>query len=192
MTKRRQSGLVAVAVGANVAGSWGSPLATIQTALREMEATGIGILAASRIYRTPAMGFSPQPDYLNAVLLVTSPKGPAAIMRSLKAIERKAGRRAAKPWGPRPLDLDLLFSRGTRLGLRRPGGKRTAHQSRPLLLPHPGLEDRAFVLIPLRELAPHFHSPASGRSLTQLVHALPARAVGLCVPLDNAAQACDT
>lgn len=183
---------MAVAVGANVAGPWGSPRATIETALKEMPGSGILVVAASRLFRTPAMGYSPQPDYLNAVLLVQSSLAPAALMRRLKAIEKRAGRRPAKPWGPRPLDLDLLYFRGARIGSRRPGGKPAAHQSRPLMLPHPGLESRAFVLLPLRDVAPHFRSSASGRTLKELIHGLPARDIDRCIPLDKPLQACDT
>ena len=192
MTKRKQSELVAIAVGGNVAGTWGPPLRTIETALKELRKDGVGVLAASKIYRTPAMGYSPQPDYLNAVILVRSPFAPAELMRRLKAIERRAGRRASKPWGPRPLDLDILYFRGMQSGRRRAKGKRPPHQARPLMLPHPGLETRAFVLIPLRDVAPHFCGPASGRTIAQLIHALPKRAVRQCIALDKRWPACDT
>lgn len=192
MTKGKQSELIALALGANVAGPWGSPLETIRTALRELSARGVRIVAASRVFHTPALGYSPQPDYLNAAILVRCSLTPAMLMRELKRIERRAGRRSGKPWGPRPLDLDLLYARGARSGSRRTRGTPTGHLARPLMLPHPELEKRAFVLVPLRDVAPHLRGLVSGRSVGQLVRALPRRAVNECRPLEKQALACDT
>ncbi|KAB2848596.1 MAG: 2-amino-4-hydroxy-6-hydroxymethyldihydropteridine diphosphokinase [Hyphomicrobiaceae bacterium] len=192
MTKRRQSALILVAVGANVAGTWGPPRNTIETALNVLVELGIHVVARSKLYSTPAAAYSPQADYLNAVLLIEASLGPAALLRCLKEIERRAGRRLGPKWGPRPLDLDLICFKGARNGKRRGRGKRSRHIGRPLILPHPELERRAFVLVPLADVAPDFVSLVSGRPVSRLLHALPARAIHQCNPLDQTGRACDT
>lgn len=136
-----ERGVVAyVALGSNL----GDRLANLEEACRRMDAThGLEVLRASRVYETAAVG-PPQPDYLNAVVEVRACKTPRGHLRSLQAIERALGRdRAAETrWGPRTIDLDLLWQAGLRISL--PG----------LELPHPRIRERSFVLAPLAELAP--------------------------------------
>nr|WP_240900845.1 2-amino-4-hydroxy-6-hydroxymethyldihydropteridine diphosphokinase [Thioalkalivibrio sp. XN8] len=106
------------------------------------------LLCASSFYRSPPLGPASQPDYLNAVagLLTTLP--PLELLAALQAIETAQGRRRdGERWGPRTLDLDLLLHGGARLA------------SAALTLPHPGLRERAFVLVPLAEIAPGLRLP---------------------------------
>lgn len=110
------------------------------------------LVRASRLYRTPAWGVIDQPDFINAVALVDTAREPLALLDDLLAIERDAGRdrSATARWGPRALDLDLLLY-GDRT-LDAPG----------LRVPHPHLHERAFVLVPLLEIAPDACIPGLG------------------------------
>jgi 2-amino-4-hydroxy-6-hydroxymethyldihydropteridine diphosphokinase len=109
------------------------------------------VARASRLYRTPPWGRTDQPDFVNAVAQLESALAPEALLAELQRIEREAGRARRERWGPRVLDLDLLWHAD---GARDLDGLR---------LPHPHLHERAFVLLPLAELAPDLELPARGR-----------------------------
>ncbi|GLQ52284.1 2-amino-4-hydroxy-6-hydroxymethyldihydropteridine diphosphokinase [Dyella flava] len=110
------------------------------------------MLAHSHIYRTPPWGVHDQPDFLNAVVALETPLAPHDLLDALLEIERTAGReRNGERWGPRILDLDLLHVAGETVNDER------------LTLPHPHLSERAFVLLPLNELAPELEIPGQGR-----------------------------
>jgi 2-amino-4-hydroxy-6-hydroxymethyldihydropteridine diphosphokinase len=100
---------------------------------------------------------------LNAVLEARARVAPATLLRLVKNIERRAGRRLGVPWGPRPLDIDILDYGGRQVGW--PARRR---ERGVLVLPHPEMHRRAFVLVPLLEVAPRWRHPVlaiSGRSL---------------------------
>lgn len=99
------------------------------------------LLATSSLYRTPPMGPPDQPDYVNAAALLETRLAPLALLDALQAIEAAQGRVRAERWGPRTLDLDLLLYGEARIETPR------------LTVPHPGLPERDFVLVPLREVA---------------------------------------
>jgi 2-amino-4-hydroxy-6-hydroxymethyldihydropteridine diphosphokinase len=110
------------------------------------------LLARSHIYRTPPWGVHDQPDFLNAVVVLETPLLPHDLLDAMLEIERAAGReRNGERWGPRTLDLDLLHVAG-----------KTVNDER-LSLPHPHISERAFVLLPLNELAPDLEIPGQGR-----------------------------
>ncbi len=110
------------------------------------------LLARSRLYRTPPWGMLDQPDFLNAVVVLETPLEPHDLLDALLEIEREAGRqRGGERWGPRKLDLDLLHVAGKTISDER------------LTLPHPHIAERAFVLLPLNELAPDLDIPGHGR-----------------------------
>jgi 2-amino-4-hydroxy-6-hydroxymethyldihydropteridine diphosphokinase len=110
------------------------------------------VTARSRIYRTPPWGVTDQPDFLNAVVALETALEPHDLLSALLAIERAAGRqRNGERWGPRTLDLDLLHV-----------ADRTVNDER-LTLPHPHIADRAFVLLPLYDVAPDLEIPGQGR-----------------------------
>ncbi|GLQ88699.1 2-amino-4-hydroxy-6-hydroxymethyldihydropteridine diphosphokinase [Dyella flagellata] len=110
------------------------------------------LLARSRLYRTPPWGGVDQPDFLNAVVLIETALPPHDLLDALLNIERAAGRqRNGERWGPRTLDLDLLYVAG-----------RTVNSER-LTLPHPHIADRAFVLLPLNDVAPDLLIPGQGK-----------------------------
>ena len=110
------------------------------------------LLARSRLYRTPPWGMLDQPEFLNAVVALDTSLEPHDLLDALLEIEREAGReRGDERWGPRKLDLDLLHIAGKTISDER------------LTLPHPHIAERAFVLLPLSELAPDLDIPGQGR-----------------------------
>ncbi|MFI4979219.1 MAG: 2-amino-4-hydroxy-6-hydroxymethyldihydropteridine diphosphokinase [Nevskiales bacterium] len=148
-TKARGKSRAYVALGANL----GDPLAQLQAALLSLRsASAIEVIAVSPFYRTPPLGPPGQPDYCNAVCVVDTALEPEALLDLLQGIENAAGRkRDGERWGPRLLDLDLLHMEG-----------RVSRTPR-LTLPHPEMQRRAFVLVPLAEIAPDLVIPGLGR-----------------------------
>ncbi|SHE39262.1 2-amino-4-hydroxy-6-hydroxymethyldihydropteridine diphosphokinase [Thermomonas hydrothermalis] len=141
-----------IGIGANL----GDPVKAVQEALQALAALPESrLLAVSRLYRTPAWGRIDQPDFINAAAVLETTLTPQALLAALQAIELKAGRdrrseTAARRWGPRVLDLDLLLY-GEQV-INEPG----------LRVPHPYLHERAFALVPLAEIAPEAPFPGHG------------------------------
>jgi 2-amino-4-hydroxy-6-hydroxymethyldihydropteridine diphosphokinase len=140
-----------VAFGGNV----GDVRTTVDRALAALDAVpGIRVLSRSGFYRTPAWGCTEQPDFINGVAALQTTLPPGELLGVLLATEQRFGRVRAEDtprWGPRTLDLDLLAC-GDAV-LEEPG----------LSLPHPRLHERAFVLVPLAEIAPDLVVPGRGR-----------------------------
>jgi 2-amino-4-hydroxy-6-hydroxymethyldihydropteridine diphosphokinase len=114
------------------------------------ELPGTSLLAASSIYRSAPVGVGAQPDFINAVAAIETLLAPRALLEALLAAERRFGRRRDFPGAPRTLDLDLLLY-GERV-IDEPG----------LVVPHPRMHERAFVLAPLAEIAPDAVVPGRG------------------------------
>lgn len=148
---------MAFALGGNI----GRPLESLRWALGELEGI-FGPLRIAPLYRTAPVSAVEQPDFLNTVALADGPGSwtPPAILRKVKELEARAGRRAGVRFGPRPLDVDLLFC--------------GAHQCEEpeLTLPHPRLRERRFVLQPLADLAPELALPPDGAKVSQLLERL--------------------
>lgn len=146
----------AIALGSNL----GDSHSLLKFALHALEQSpGIAIAAQSAFYQTPPVG-PPQPNYINACALLSTTLSPQELMSRLLTIEQQAGRVRQERWGPRLLDLDLLLY--DHLILNTP----------TLNLPHPRLRERAFVLVPLTEIAPHWVDPVSGKAIAVLAEAL--------------------
>ena len=163
-----------VGLGGNYPGPWGKPHETIARAIRELAAGGVTVRAVSRFYETEAVGRAGQPNYINAVALIETVMPPEALLRRLKQIERAAGRRGGSPWGPRTLDIDILDYKGRTLRWRgrSPGFARAG--GRPLVLPHPWIEKRPFVLAPLLDVAPAWRHPVTKMTAQELWRAVAA------------------
>lgn len=157
-----------LSLGANVAGSWGDPVQTLTTAVEKLTALGFRIRRRSRLYFTAPIGGPAQPSFWNAVLAVDCDLPPAALLRALKRLEREAGRRPTVRNGPRPLDLDVLDFGGRRLG--KPS---TPRRAEGIVLPHPLLARRGFVLVPMREAAPEWRHPLLHVKAETLLHRAP-------------------
>ena len=113
-----------LALGANRAGSWGTPHDSLARALNELQSAGVHIARSPHIYKTPPVGSGRQPSYLNAVVVASSSLAPTGLLRLLKTLERRAGRRVTPPLQPRPLDIDILDFGGRRLNWPARGRKR--------------------------------------------------------------------
>ena len=160
---------VLLAFGGNEAGAWGEPAAAILRAFGDLEQNGVRLGAKSRLIATKAFGPAPQPDYVNAVASGITALDAEALLALIKQLEWAAGRRPGPRWGPRPLDIDILDFGGTILGWDRPHDpKHPAH----LVLPHPELANRDFVLALLAEVAPDWRHPVSGLTPRQMLTAL--------------------
>lgn len=134
---------VAIGLGSNL----GNSLVTLQTAVQQLAAqSGIKLVGQSHWYQTPPIG-PPQPDYLNGCVLLQTNASPEQILALLLETEQRFGRVRRERWGPRTLDLDLLLY------------EQVVMQTPTLTLPHPRLHERAFVLVPLAELLPHWVHP---------------------------------
>lgn len=163
-------GNILIALGANCPGPWGTAAETIAHALSEIERVNIKVRSVSQFYETKAVGRARQPAYVNAVSLIDTSLPPEALLRVLKAIEHKAGRRGGRPWGPRTLDIDIIDYRGLIRYWRGQQPKFVAAGPRPLVLPHPLAHVRPFVLRPLLDVAGDWRHPvlkASARELWQ-------------------------
>jgi 2-amino-4-hydroxy-6-hydroxymethyldihydropteridine diphosphokinase len=162
--------MILVALGANLAGSFATPAHAIRAAFDALATGPVRVLARSLLYESPPWPQpSDQPWYVNAVARIETSLGPEALLAHLHGIERDFGRVRGARNEARPLDLDLLDHDGI------------VRDAAPCL-PHPRLTDRAFVLLPLRDVAPDWRHPADGRDVETLIAALPAGTVCRQIP----------
>ncbi|MHA8077093.1 2-amino-4-hydroxy-6-hydroxymethyldihydropteridine diphosphokinase [Aquirufa sp. TARAVU-A1A] len=115
------------------------------------------ILQQSSLYRTAAWGQQDQADFVNQVLLVKTELLPEAILEAIQAIEKDFGRERKVTWGPRTLDLDILFV------------DQQIIQTANLQVPHPHIQDRKFILIPMQEIAADYEHPVLNKSIAKLL-----------------------
>ncbi len=146
-----------VGLGANLPGPAGPPEAALAAALKSLAKLG-RLVARSSLYSTAPVGLTEQPRFLNAVAALETELAPRALLEALLGIERGLGRdrSTGQENGPRTLDLDILLYGD--LVLREDG----------LTIPHPRLAERAFVLAPLREIAPQVRDPRTGATVGEL------------------------
>jgi len=149
MDEKTASTKAFIGLGANL----GDPEAQVRRAFAALtELPGTRLLAASSLYRSAPVGYTVQPDFVNAVAQIETRLGAEALLRELLATEARFGRVRQFPNAPRTLDLDLLLY-GDRV-IAEPG----------LVVPHPRMHERAFVLAPLAEIAPDTMIPGKGRA----------------------------
>ena len=175
---------ILLALGANRPGLWGPPQETFTRSIVVLKRVGIQIVAKSQIYQTDPVGGPGRASYVNAVVLVRTSLPPTKVLILVKQIERAAGRHTRGRWAPRPLDIDILDDRSLTLGWRHrrdarlPAMAAKRRPNRPelavphLVLPHPRMHLRAFVLVPLLDVAPTWRHPVLGLSGRTLLQAL--------------------
>jgi len=161
---------VAIALGSNL----GNSANLLQMALKALsQEEGMVLARISPFYQTAPVG-PPQPDYVNACAILHTTLSPLELLDRLLQVEHQFGRVRRERWGPRLLDLDLLLY-----------GDRIIDQPR-LQVPHPRMRDRAFVLVPLADIAADWVDPTSGKTITSLRDAInPAGVEPLTPALDD-------
>jgi 2-amino-4-hydroxy-6-hydroxymethyldihydropteridine diphosphokinase len=152
--------MILIALGANLPSPAGPPEETLRSALQRLAGQGITIVKRSGFYRSEAWPDPSDPAFVNAVAAVETGLDPAALLAMLHQTEGEFGRRRSTANAPRTLDLDLL-DYDARI------------QDGPPQLPHPRMDQRAFVLLPLGDVAPDWHHPISGLGLAELIAKLP-------------------
>jgi len=144
--------VVYIALGTNL----GERAANLRAAIESL-LPKVSVLAKSHVYETPPWGYEDQPAFLNMVIRAETNLEPGALLKYLKQLEVKLGRESNFRWGPRLIDLDILFYDD--LVVDTP----------PLVIPHPRLHERAFVLVPLADVASDMIHPVLERSVREIL-----------------------
>jgi 2-amino-4-hydroxy-6-hydroxymethyldihydropteridine diphosphokinase len=166
--------MVYIGLGGNVPSAAGAPEDTLARAAGRLSALG-RVTRRSRLYSTAPVGFAEQPRFVNAAVALETELEARALLDALLGIEREFGRDRshAIPNGPRTLDLDILLYGTARI------------ESAALQVPHPRLAERAFVLVPLNEIAAGVVVPGAGRSVAELLAALKIAEDDAVMPMES-------
>lgn len=148
---------VAIALGSNM----GNRLEMLRAALKGLECEGFNITAKSLVWETLPWGITDQPRFLNMCVIAQSGLDALDMLRRLKEIERRVGRKEGGRWGPRLIDLDIVLIENETV-------------SEPeLTIPHPRMHERRFVLVPLAEISPDMINQNLDKTVQELLHELP-------------------
>jgi 2-amino-4-hydroxy-6-hydroxymethyldihydropteridine diphosphokinase len=159
----------------------GSPEKTLLRAFDVLADSGLSVVAISPFYMTPCFPAGAGPDYVNAAAVLSGLQDPKEMLKALHDVEATLGRTRETRWGQRTLDLDLIGVADLILPdlatyrdwCDLPLSDQIRRTPDQLILPHPRMQDRAFVLIPLADIAPDWIHPVSGLSVRQMLDALP-------------------
>jgi 2-amino-4-hydroxy-6-hydroxymethyldihydropteridine diphosphokinase len=157
-----------VEVGFGFGSNVGDKIANIETAMNALEGSGlVGTLQRSSMYRTAPWGDVDQDWFINACAIGRSQASPQELLHCCQAIEEQMGRRRTRRWGPRNIDVDILYYNAERI------------EQPNLRLPHPELSRRAFVLVPLLEIRPELE--LNGVKLADALALLDQRGIQICL-----------
>jgi 2-amino-4-hydroxy-6-hydroxymethyldihydropteridine diphosphokinase len=188
-----------LAFGANLPFAGMTPVQTLHSAISSFPNVNLPLPQVSRFFATPCMPAGTGPDYVNAAaLLQVAPSMTAAeLLSRLHQIEASFGRQRTQRWGMRTLDIDLLAlgdvvlpDAETQTHWRNLDPiQQVAQTPNELILPHPRLQDRAFVLVPLADVAPNWRHPLLGLTVSEMLAARPAAELTEMRPLSAARPA---
>ncbi|MEM1360464.1 MAG: 2-amino-4-hydroxy-6-hydroxymethyldihydropteridine diphosphokinase [Pseudomonadota bacterium] len=170
-----------VSFGSNLKSSAGAPEATILAAVEALRAKGLKFESLSPLFETPAYPPGSGPNFINAAAKVFFEGTAKELLKILQEVERDFGRDRQKRWDSRTLDLDLLAYGSSVLPSREiymqwrdlPQDRLTEEAPGELILPHPRMQERAFVLVPLAHVDPDWRHPVLGLTVTEMRDQLP-------------------
>lgn len=180
-----------IALGANLSHGDDLPADTLRKAIGMLAAGGIDVVAESRFFKTPCFPEGAGPDYVNTAIRCRTDLMPGEILQFLHKVEAEFSRVRLSRWGGRTLDLDIIAvdnhicpDRDTvRHWIDLPVDQQMQTAPEGLILPHPRMQDRAFVLVPLAEVAPGWKHPLLGKTVTEMCDELPEEARAEVIPL---------
>ena len=183
--------LFLIALGGNLPSKAGGPKDTLGAALDGLAETGVQIQAVSRFYQTPCFPAGAGPDYVNAAACVGFDGAAADLLRLLHQVEAEFGREREQRWGRRTLDLDLIAAGDTVLPDRQvhedwralPPESQARETPGRLIVPHPRVQDRAFVLVPLADIAPEWRHPVLDKTVLEMLKQLSDKDIAGVKPL---------
>lgn len=189
--RKETSSFGLIAAGSNAPSIWGTPAETVRHGIALVaEALEVSPII-SGLYETPAYPPGSGPDFVNAAFVIRTSLSPRGVLDLLHAVEAAAVRKRSVRWGPRTLDLDLIGvddailpdSATVRRWMALPSDRQRLDAPSELILPHPRVQDRAFVLVPLADVAPEWRHPVLGRTVQELCDALPESEKKAVLPL---------
>ena len=157
--------MILIALGSNISGPCGTPRQSVEAALTALNQWPLKLITHSTLIETSPFGNPNQPNFVNAVAIIKTALAPKSLLQRLHAIERSAGRRRTKHWGPRTLDLDIIDYNSRKL-------RGEARIQNNLRLPHPGIAQRSFVLKPIFEIAPRWKHPQTHQTAKAMIQKL--------------------
>ena len=181
-----------IALGSNQQAAEASPQSIVERAIEALRGSGLVIRKISRFYLTPCFPVGAGPDYVNAACLLETTWSPSEVIETLHSIEQEFGRKRIQRWGQRTLDLDLIGVEDVVCPSLKTHDKwrnldlmtQKIEAPTELIVPHPRMQDRAFVLIPMMDIAPDWVHPILGLSVSEMLDGLPSGEKVDVIPLN--------